>query len=204
MAIRKIVLASNNAGKIRELNEMLKPLSVEVVSSGDLGVSEVEETEDTFEGNALLKARETARQTNLLSLADDSGLCVHCLDGRPGVYTARSYDSKTKGYPHAFEELNKEIGEAKDRSAHFECCIAVAAPSGKAASVTGQVSGTIVRTPRYGEGKGFGYDPLFVPDGYNETFAELSPAEKNKISHRGIALRKMLALLQEKDGSFGF
>ena len=189
----KLVIASNNKGKLEELKTMLEPLGYQLFSADEVGAPEVDETEHTFEGNSRLKAVETMKHTGLACLADDSGLCVHCLDNRPGVYTARYNDAKTKGYPQAFAKLNAEMGEASDRSAHFECCLAIAFPNGHVETVMGQVRGTIVY-PAQGE-KGFGYDPMFVPDGYDKTFAELPAEVKNKISHRARALLLMKDIL---------
>ncbi len=187
--MKKIVLASHNQGKIKELREMLAPLAIEVVSAAELNLPEVEETGTTFVENATLKAKTLANLSGLPCLADDSGLCVNALGGRPGLFSARY---AAGNYPAAFERLNAELAGKDDHSAYFICLIALCQPSGKTEIFEGRMNGVIADKPR---GVGFGYDPIFIPDGYNCTVGELSSEEKNKISHRGNAMRKLLGFL---------
>ncbi|MDR2337493.1 MAG: RdgB/HAM1 family non-canonical purine NTP pyrophosphatase [Deltaproteobacteria bacterium] len=189
---KRIVLASNNKGKIKEFQEILSPLGYEVVPVGELiSVYNVEETADTFERNASIKAVSAAQLTGLQAISDDSGLCIHGLGNRPGILSARSFGVKEDGYPVAFKRIWAEMAEKtpNDNSAHFECCIVVASPVGVVQTVAvGRVFGRIVQ-PARGE-YGFGYDPIFVPDGYNQTFAEMDNNLKNTISHRANALKE--------------
>lgn len=196
--IRKIVLASTNKGKVREFQAILGNSGYEIVPVSEFdNVPEVEETESTFEGNAILKAVSIAKTLNLPTIADDSGLCVHGLGNRPGVFSARSYGAKQDGYKAAFEQLWQEMAlqTPDDDTAHFECCIAVATPEGVVRVATGQVFGRITKPAR--GNNGFGYDPVFVPDGYSQTFAEIDPSVKNSISHRAKALEFVPEIIKE-------
>ena len=192
----RIVLATRNQGKVRELRDLLADLKVKVVPVSEFpGCPEVEETGETFEENALLKARAVAAFTGELALADDSGLEVDALGGRPGVRSARF-----AGPEASDEENNRKLLEllrevpAEGRTARFRSVVAIASPSGRAATAEGFCEGLIGFEPR-GQG-GFGYDPLFiVPDG--STFAELDERTKNRISHRGLAFRNAKARLAE-------
>jgi XTP/dITP diphosphohydrolase len=192
---KKIVLASNNKGKIREFQEILAPAGYKVVPIGELVSGyDVEETADTFEGNATIKAITVAQLTGCSAIGDDSGLCVHGLGNKPGVLSARSYGAKEDGYLTAFERLWAEMSEKtpNDNSAHFECCIVVASADAVVRTVAvGKVFGRIVQ-PARGE-HGFGYDPIFIPDGYEKTFAEMGSELKNSISHRANALKELLS-----------
>lgn len=195
--IEKLVIASHNQGKVNEIREMLKPYGVEVVSAAELNLPDVEETATTFEGNAKLKAIELAKLSGLPCLADDSGLCVDALDGRPGVYTARYAPNRDfdKGMDKLLAELKDilEKNPARNRAAHFSCCLALALPenSESAAIFKGFVDGKIAET-KAGH-NGFGFDAVFVPDeGDGRTFAEMAHEEKDKISHRGRALEKFV------------
>ena len=184
---KKIVLATHNIGKVKEMQAMLDPFGVTVLSADDLKLSEPEENGKTFVENAKIKALCAAKEANMPALADDSGLCVHALDNRPGIYSARYNEPKKNGFMYAMEKLNEELGDQKDRSAHFSCAIVIAWPDGQTEEFEGKVNGTLCWPPK-GE-KGFGYDPMFVPDGYQLSFAELPAEEKNKISHRARALK---------------
>ncbi len=184
---KKIVLATHNIGKVKEMQAMLDPFGVTVLSADDLKLSEPEENGKTFIENAKIKALCAAKEANMPALADDSGLCVHALDNRPGIYSARYNEPKKNGFMYAMEKLNEELGDQKDRSAHFSCAIVIAWPDGQTEEFEGKVNGTLCWPPK-GE-KGFGYDPMFVPDGYQLSFAELPAEEKNKISHRARALK---------------
>ncbi len=184
---KKIVLATHNIGKVKEMQAMLDPFGVTVLSADDLKLSEPEENGKTFIENAKIKALCAAKEANMPALADDSGLCVHALDNRPGIYSARYNEPKKNGFMYAMEKLNEELGDQKDRSAHFSCAIVIAWPDGQTEEFEGKVNGTLCWPPK-GE-KGFGYDPMFVPNGYQLSFAELPAEEKNKISHRARALK---------------
>ncbi|GAM97229.1 nucleoside 5-triphosphatase RdgB [alpha proteobacterium U9-1i] len=194
LAGRRLVIASHNQGKAREIQALLAPFGVDVVSAASLGLPEPEETETTFVGNAALKARAAAEVSGLLSLADDSGLEVFGLGGAPGVYSAR-WAGPDKNFRAAMERVWRELGErrATDLSARFVCALSLCEPGGKAESFEGEVRGQIVWPPR-GE-KGFGYDPMFVPDGHARTFGEMSPDEKLPLTHRARAFEKFLAAL---------
>jgi XTP/dITP diphosphohydrolase len=189
----KLVVATHNPGKARELAEILEN-RFPLVTAGELGLSEPDETEATFAGNALLKARAAAEASGLPALADDSGLSVAALDGQPGIYSARwAGPGRDFGVAMAkVEERLEETGSA-DRAAWFTCALALAWPGGPAVVVEGRVDGTLSFPPR-GD-KGFGYDPIFVPEGHAETFGELDPKAKDGMSHRARAFAKLKAAL---------
>lgn len=196
----KLVIATHNAGKLREISALLAPYGIECLSAGELGLPEPAETGTTFVENALIKAHAAAKGANLPALADDSGLCVAALGGRPGVYTAdwaeRQWFEGEKGRDWYMamgkvEGLLCEQGPAVDRSAHFACVLALAWPDGREAVYEGRVPGTLTWPPR--GGRGFGYDPVFVAQGMSETFAEIDPDEKHRISHRADAFAKLVA-----------
>ncbi|MFM1814051.1 MAG: hypothetical protein RLZ98_746 [Pseudomonadota bacterium] len=189
----RLVVASHNAGKVREFSDLFRPYGLDVVSAGELGLSEPEETETSFEGNARLKAVAAARGSGLPALADDSGLEVAALDGAPGIYSAR-WAGAGKDFQAAMQRVRDELlarghweaGDGKrGPGADFRCVLCLAWPDGAAAVFEGQVDGMLVWPPR-GE-KGFGYDPMFLPDGETLTFAEMEAAQKHAISHRARA-----------------
>ena len=184
---KKIVLATHNAGKVKEMQAILAPFGIEVLSAGDLNLTEPEENGETFIENACIKAVCAAKEAGLPALGDDSGLCVHALNNRPGIYSARYNEPKKNGFPYAMEKLNEELGDNADRSAHFSCALVIAWPNGDTAEFEGRVDGTL-QWPVKGT-NGFGYDPMFVPDGYDRSFAELPAEIKNTISHRARALK---------------
>lgn len=186
----KLVIASHNKGKVREIGELLEPFGVEVVSAGDLALSEPEETGETFTENAIIKAASAADESGLPSLADDSGLAVHALDGKPGVHSAR-WAGPDKDFPAAMEKIEGLLKDKSDRSAHFACVLALAWPDGHVETFEGRVDGEMV-WPMRGD-KGFGYDPVFIAEGRTITFAEMDPAEKHAISHRADAFKKLVA-----------
>jgi XTP/dITP diphosphohydrolase len=194
LAGRRLVIASHNQGKAREIQALLAPYGVDVVSAGSLGLPEPEETEPTFVGNAALKARAAAEASGLLSLADDSGLEVFGLDGAPGVYSAR-WAGPSKDFRVAMERVWAELIErgATDFSARFVCVLSLCKPGGEPQNFEGEARGQIVWPPR-GE-KGFGYDPIFVPDGQARTFGEMPADEKLPLTHRARAFEKFLAAL---------
>ena len=195
-----LVIATHNAGKLKEIAALLAPHGVECISAGALGLPEPAETGTTFVENALIKARAAAQAAQLPALADDSGLSVTALAGRPGVYTADWAErQRFEGPPGRdwymamgkVEGLLAEQGPDVDRSAWFSCVLAIAWPGGDTAVYEGRVDGTLTWPPR--GTLGFGYDPVFVPQDRTQTFAELDPAEKHKISHRADAFAKLVA-----------
>lgn len=195
----RLVIASHNQGKVREIRALLEPYGIEPVSAGDLGLPEPEETGTTFAENALLKARASAEGADCVALADDSGLCVSALGGKPGVYTADWAERQAfEGEPGRdwymamgkVEGLLAEQGPDVDRSAYFACTLALAWPDGHSEVFEGRIEGNLVWPPR--GTLGFGYDPVFQPIGFKETFAELDPAQKQAMSHRADAFRKLV------------
>jgi XTP/dITP diphosphohydrolase len=192
LAGRRLVVASHNAGKVREINALLAPLGIDAVSAASLGLPEPEETATTFVGNAELKARAAADASGLPALADDSGLEVFGIGGAPGIYSAR-WAGPNKDFRAAMERVWRELEGKADRSVRFVCVLSLAEPSGAIWSFEGEARGTIVWPPR-GE-KGFGYDPMFVPDGETRTFGEMSHDEKLPLTHRARAFEKFLAAL---------
>lgn len=189
----RLVVATHNPGKARELAEILEG-RFELVAAGELGLPEPEETESTFQGNALLKARAAAQASGLVAIADDSGLSVAALGGQPGIYSAR-WAGPGKDFALAMRKVEARLEEAgaDDVSAWFTSALAVAWPEGPAVVVEGRVDGTLVFPPR-GD-RGFGYDPIFMPEGFTETFGEMDPAQKDAMSHRARAFAKLKAAL---------
>ena len=189
----KLVVATHNGGKARELAEILEN-RFELVTAGELGLSEPEETETTFVGNALLKARAAAEASGLPALADDSGLSVAALEGAPGVHSAR-WAGPGRDFYAAMDKVAARIEETgeEDLSAWFTCALAIAWPDGPAVVVEGRIDGALTFPPR-GD-RGFGYDPIFVPEGGSQTFGEMEPAAKDAISHRARAFAKLKAAL---------
>ncbi|MGE5517668.1 MAG: RdgB/HAM1 family non-canonical purine NTP pyrophosphatase [Bacteroidota bacterium] len=186
----KLVIASHNAGKVREIGELLAPFGVEVVSAGALGLAEPEETGTTFVANAELKAHAAAKAANLPALADDSGLAVDGLGGDPGIYSAR-WAGPSKDFAAAMALVNDKLGANPDRRGRFVCALALAWPDGACETFEGVVEGELVWPPR--GLAGFGYDPMFQPNGHAITFGEMEPAAKHEISHRADAFRKLVA-----------
>ncbi len=200
LGAEKLVIATHNAGKLREISELLAPFGLECVSAGELGLPEPEETGSTFVENALIKAHAAAHAAQLPALADDSGLSVAALDGRPGVYTADWAERQWfEGEPGRdwymamgkVEGMLQALGAQTDRSCWFSCVLAVAWPDGQSVTYEGRVDGTFIWPPR-GE-RGFGYDPVFQPLGRSETFGEMDPDDKHAISHRADAFAKLVA-----------
>ena len=187
----KLVVASHNLGKVREIADLIAPWNLEAVSVGQLGLPEPDETEVTFEGNALLKARAAARGAGLPALADDSGLCVEALNGAPGIYSAR-WAGPGKDFSLAMNEVQRrlEASGSSSRAAWFICALAIAWPDGTEASFLGRIDGQLVWPPR--GTRGFGYDPMFIPEGHSLTFGEMDPSEKHAMSHRARAFRKFV------------
>ncbi|KHS49019.1 MULTISPECIES: RdgB/HAM1 family non-canonical purine NTP pyrophosphatase [Novosphingobium] len=210
----KLVIATHNAGKLKEIQALLAPYGIECLSAGALGLPEPAETGTTFVENALIKARAAAEASQIPALADDSGLCVDALGGAPGVYTADwaeadvfeggpgrdwymamgKVEGKLAGVEAEFARVAAESGESApelERGCHFACVLAIAWPDGSHAVYEGRAHGTLTWPPR--GTMGFGYDPVFVPVGDTRTFAELDPAEKHAISHRADAFAKLVA-----------
>ncbi|HVF37090.1 MAG TPA: RdgB/HAM1 family non-canonical purine NTP pyrophosphatase [Sphingomicrobium sp.] len=194
----RLVIATHNPGKLKEIQELLVPHGIECVGASELGLPEPEEIGNNFVDNAELKAREAADLTGLPALADDSGLSVDALHGLPGIFSARwaEDDSGNRDFARAMERVWREVeaaGEEAGHDAHFTCALSVAWPDGAIESFEGKVHGTLVWPPR-GE-KGFGYDPMFIASGMDRTFAEIDPEKKHAISHRAEAFRKLVAAL---------
>jgi len=198
--IEKLVIATHNPGKLREIQELLAPLGIDCVGAAELGLPEPEEIGNTFVDNADLKARQAADLSGLPALADDSGLAVDALHGLPGIFSARwaEDDAGKRDFGRAMERVWGEVEAAGDdasRDAHFACALSLAWPEdGQVESFEGRVDGTLVWPPR-GQ-KGFGYDPMFVAAGHEETFGEMNPEAKHRISHRADAFRKLVASLR--------
>jgi XTP/dITP diphosphohydrolase len=185
----RLVVASHNPGKVVEIEALLAPYGVETVGAAALGLPEPEETGATFEENAALKARAAAEASGVLALADDSGLAVPALGGAPGIYSAR-WAGPQKDFRAAMARVERELAD-QDRRAYFVAVLALAWPDGEVALFRGEAHGRLVFPPR-GE-RGFGYDPIFVPDGYDVTFGEMDPELKHRISHRARAFEKLVA-----------
>ena len=185
----KLVIASHNRGKVAEIGDLLGAFEIDVVAAVDLGLDEPEETGATFTANAELKARAAAQITKLPALADDSGLVVPALGGDPGIFSAR-WAGPNRDFSAAMARVESELDGAADRSAYFVAALSLAWPDGYCETVEGRVDGTLVWPPR-GD-FGFGYDPMFLPRGRDQTFGEIEPAEKHTMSHRADAFRKLI------------
>ncbi len=185
----KLVIASHNPGKVREIAELLAPLDVSVLAAADLGLDEPEETGASFAENAALKARAAAAATGLASLADDSGLVVPALDGAPGIQSAR-WAGPERDFAAAMQKIETALDGKSDRRASFVCVLALARPDGGCDFFEGEITGHLVWPPR--GARGFGYDPMFVAEGHTRTFGEIDPDEKHAISHRARAFRRLL------------
>lgn len=194
MILSEVVFASHNAGKIKEIKELLQPFGINVKSALDMKLPDVEETGSTFAENSLLKSQTIAELTGLPCIADDSGLCVDALNGAPGVYSARY--APNRDFDKGMEKLLAEMAQSpnKSRKAHFSCVISLAFPNGGYELFEGRVDGHIA-AEKQGIG-GFGYDPLFIPDGFAKSFAQMSKDEKNQVSHRGRAVEKLKVYLK--------
>ena len=186
----RLVIASHNKGKVVEIEELLAPFGVDVVSAAELNLDEPEETGDSFTANALLKAKAACEASGLPVLADDSGLTVPALGGAPGIYSAR-WAGPGRDFNAAMARLEREMAGHSNRAAAFVSVLALAWPNGDARCFEGRIKGTLTFPPR--GANGFGYDPVFIPDGYDVTFGEMDPAKKTAISHRAVAFAKLLA-----------
>lgn len=190
----RLVVASHNPGKIVEINDLISPFGLEAVSAGELGLPEPEETGVTFRENAELKARAAAEGANLPALADDSGLAVDVLNGDPGIYSAR-WAGPNKDFALAMEKVRDAIAETGaepgGQAAQFVCALSLCWPDGHCETFQGTVAGTLAFPPR--GNRGFGYDPVFVPDGHTITFGEMAPDKKHAMSHRADAFAQLVA-----------
>lgn len=187
----RLVVATHNPGKVREINDLLRPFKVDAVSAGELGLPEPEETGTTFRANAELKALAAATASGLPALADDSGLSVAALGGDPGIYSAR-WAGEAKDFSVAMRKVHDLLqADGKDTSrAHFTCALTLAWPDGHVETFEGEIHGDLVWPPRGVHG--FGYDPMFRADGHDITFGEMDPDEKHAISHRAVAFRQLI------------
>ena len=189
----RLVVASHNPGKVREIADLLRPFGIAAVSAAELGLPEPEETGQTFLENAGLKARAAAEAAGLPALADDSGLVVPALDGAPGLHSARWAGTPrdfTRAMARVWDELEARQVPMDARRGHFFCALVLAWPDGHEEGFEGRIDGRLIWPPR--GRRGFGYDPMFVPDGFACTFGEMEPEEKHAISHRARAFRKMI------------
>lgn len=184
----RLIIATHNPGKLREMQELLAPFEVAAVSAGELGLPEPAEDAPDFAGNARIKAL-TAASTGTPALADDSGFCVAALGGAPGVHSAR-WAGPAKDFSAAMERVNRELGDPDDRRAWFVSVLCLAWPDGETATFMGRVVGTIAWPPR--GARGFGYDPMFVPAGATETYGEMDQALKHATSHRAQAMKQLV------------
>jgi XTP/dITP diphosphohydrolase len=195
---RRLVIATHNGGKLREIQEILAPFSLDITSAAALGIEEPEETGMTFEENAALKARHSSAASGLWALSDDSGLEVDALDKAPGIYSAR-WAGPSKDFSMAMQRIEQELYERghapQGAAARFVCVLALSDPAGSVQCFRGTVEGTLTFPPR-GE-KGFGYDPIFIAHGMSQSFAEIEPAEKHRISHRANAFTKLVESLEQ-------
>jgi len=196
----RLVIATHNSGKLREIAALIEPLGITCVGAEELGLPEPEEIGNTFVDNADLKAREAADLSGLPALADDSGLSVDALHGLPGIFAARWAEDEdgNRDFMRAMERVWSEVeaaGPEAGHDAHFVCALSLAWPNdGRTEAFEGRVDGILVWPPRGNQG--FGYDPMFVPAGYDQTFGEMDPAEKHKISHRARAFKKLVRAMK--------
>ena len=190
---KKLVIASHNKGKVREIKELLRPLDIEIISANDLDIREPVENGLTFEENALIKSKFVSKISGLPSLADDSGICFEDLNNQPGIYSAR-WCGEEKNFDIAMLKIHNAIEKVNDPSfkCHFVCSLSICWPDKFNITVSGSVNGMFTWPPR-GQ-NGFGYDPIFIPFGYDKTFGELEPNFKHTISHRSIAFKKLIDL----------
>ena len=195
---KKLLIATHNSGKLEEFKYLLKDLDLKILSSKDLNLKEPNETENTFIGNARIKSKFSCFQSNLPSLSDDSGLQVHALGNKPGVYTADwAFDERGRDFKKAMHRVWNELSETKQSepyTANFICTLVLTFPNGHEEIFEGSIHGTITWPMRGRDGHG--YDPIFVPDGYERTFAEMQSEDKNAISHRKQALENLKILLK--------
>lgn len=192
----KLLIATHNAHKLKEFREILEPLGYEVLGADDVNLSDIEETGKTFHENSFQKAQHAVKETGLMALADDSGLCIHALNNEPGLFSAR-YAKENGGYPAVFDVLFDRLKNQSDWSAHFNCCLCLLKPenTNQPLYFEGQVYGHLTEKADDSVEK-FGYDPIFVPEGYDKPFGALPAQIKNGLSHRARALEKLVAYLK--------
>jgi XTP/dITP diphosphohydrolase len=185
----RLVVASHNAGKVREIADLLAPFAIDIVSAAELNLPEPEETGDTFTANALLKAEAAVQGSGLPALADDSGIAVEALNGEPGIYSAR-WAGPERDFQVAMALVQEKLGQNPNRRAYFISVLALAWPDGDTEYFEGRIHGEMIWPPRGMDG--FGYDPMFLPDGHTQTFGEMPYDEKQRISHRAVAFQKLI------------
>ncbi len=184
----KLVIASHNKGKVNEIKDILNPYKFIVLTSEDLNIDEPLEDGESFEQNALIKSLYSANKSGYVALSDDSGICINSLSGKPGIHSARMA-GKDKNFLKAMKKIHSQIKDKTDKSCKFVCSLSLCWPKGNNITVSGEIHGQFVWPPR---GKlGFGYDPIFLPNGKNKTFGEMDPTLKHAISHRNIAFQKL-------------
>ncbi len=193
----EIVLASYNKGKIVEFSDLFKDYNLNLSSSADYNIEEPEENGSSFADNALIKAKTTMLGSGKISISDDSGLCVDCLNGEPGIYSAR-WAGPNKDFSMAMEKINEKLFEmrSENTNAHFFCALAVVWPNGKYKAYEGAVHGSLSFPPK--GNLGFGYDPIFIPTGFDISFGEMEPSKKHSMSHRAIAFNKLKSELLDE------
>lgn len=192
--MKELLFATHNAHKVAEVRRILEPLNLRILSADEISVPDVEENGTTFRENALIKARAAFQATGKAVMADDTGLCINALDGAPGLKTAR-FAAAHGGYPAVFDYLNTLL-DGKDRTAYFTCTVALILEDGSEHIFEGRVNGRLDTKPSGPHT--FGYDPIFIPDGYNETFGVLDSDVKNAISHRARTLEKLAQFLKDR------
>jgi len=186
---KKLLIASHNTGKVREFGELLKPYEIKCISAKSLNLPEPEENGQTFEENAKIKALSACMLSKQVSLSDDSGLCVNALGGKPGIYSAR-WAGPDRDFLKAAQKIKEELYEKNDYSAKFVCALTLAWPDMHCEIFVGEIYGKLTFPPK--GNKGFGYDPIFIPTGYNETFGQMDPRKKETMSHRSVAFNKLI------------
>ncbi|MBO7484171.1 MAG: RdgB/HAM1 family non-canonical purine NTP pyrophosphatase [Alphaproteobacteria bacterium] len=194
--MKKLLIATHNEHKLQEFRLILEPLGIEVVGADELHIPDCDESGTIFHENSLQKALWAMRHANLPTLADDSGLCVHALNNEPGVFSAR-FAEKNGGYQNAFKILFQKLKDTSDWSAHFTCCLCLAIPDKEPLFFVGNVSGKLTNKPNDSQSH-FGYDPIFIPDGFDKTFGALPATTKKDLSHRGRAVSELIAYLKDK------
>lgn len=197
MILEKLLIATNNKGKFEEISALLSPFKIQAIPTFQFNLEEPDETGKTFEENSLIKAKYYAKKTGLIALADDSGLCIDAMNGKPGIYSARfaMNEKGEKDFGNAFKKIAQNISQ--NSAAHFICNLTLFDPNTDfAISFEGRVDGKLLAQPRGNQG--FGYDPIFIKNGMEKTFGEISPDDKDQISHRGEAFKKFINWLQKR------
>lgn len=193
----RILIASGNAGKVKEISALLSPLGIKSIPASQFNLVEPEETGASFAENSLIKAKYYGQKTKIVALADDSGLCVDAMNGQPGIHSARFAlnEKGEKDFDSAFEKISQKVLSEKNTRAHFICNLTIFDPEKNfSISFEGRVDGRLIFPPR--GAKGFGYDPIFIKNGMKKTFGEIDPEEKDELSHRGEAFKKLVNWLK--------